>query len=130
MKQYKKLTNEQQEQFKELYLEGYSATRIFEQLGQYYEKGKSASAGSRMGYYRKKLGLPYREINVLERRRDKKYTRYFVLEDDETTRQKKKAIKRIEKIKKNINNTKKRINKWRKEKENLQDYLSEREKEK
>lgn len=49
----------QQEQFKELYLKGYSATMIFREFNQYYDVN-SPNASIRMQGYRRRLGLPKR----------------------------------------------------------------------
>lgn len=59
MKQYKKLTPEQETMFKELYLQDYSASCIFKALGQNYD-GKAWLASSRMIRLRNKLKLPKR----------------------------------------------------------------------
>lgn len=56
-----KLTKEEEERFKELYLKGLSARYIFAELGQRYHGGYAwTNANSRMILYRKKLGLPKR----------------------------------------------------------------------
>jgi len=57
------LTEEQRVLFKKLYLEGHTAQRIFEELGQPTVGSptkRETVAESRMIYYRNKLGLPKR----------------------------------------------------------------------
>ena len=78
-KSYPRLTKEQELQFKELYLQGYSARFIFGKLGQPYNF-TSQSLVSRMIYYRIKLGLPkrkagFRPIDVQEQDMMKKKMR-------------------------------------------------------
>jgi hypothetical protein len=58
----KPLTIEQKEIFKTLYLQGYSASLIFENLGFPYNVNDSHKYNQRMRYYRVKLKLPIRGI--------------------------------------------------------------------
>ena len=58
---YPRLTAWQERRFKKLYLQGYTATKIFALLGQPYQSGADlCPATMRMRHYRKKLGLPMR----------------------------------------------------------------------
>jgi hypothetical protein len=63
------LDQNQIKRFKKLYQKGYSASLIFEKLGQPYPKHKYYLANSRMRSYRIKLALPMRGINKSGRRR-------------------------------------------------------------
>lgn len=57
-KKFRPLTKEQRERFKQLYVEGYSFSLIFEMLGCYDPDDRGSSKYERLGRaYRKRLGL-------------------------------------------------------------------------
>ena len=123
-KPHKALTEEEEKKFKELYLEGYSATLIFEMLGQPYPKGNSARANGRMRTYRIKLGLNPRGMFS----KPKYAQNRFKSDAEKITLQ-----KRYKKIPIMIQNARKKIETWREEyrelEKKLQGYASKLEKE-
>jgi predicted DNA-binding protein YlxM (UPF0122 family) len=61
---FKPLTQEQQEIFKKLYLEGYSASMIYEKLGYPYKPEYQQRYSALLRAYRIRLGLPMRGFRV------------------------------------------------------------------
>jgi len=110
---YPKLTDEQEEQFKELYAKGYSARYIFKKLGQPYPTEKGTVAASRMRLYRQKLKLP-------KRGRGFKSIRLFgedaILQKE---RNRKRRLERIKLLEDRIQRWTNRIRKWKQELDKL-----------
>ena len=105
-----KLTKKQEERFKELYLQDYSASLIFEELGQPYDNFSKAS--SRMAYLRDKFGLPKRGCQ--HKPKHKKHGKM---------RSKESILKRLNKISYMIQNGRKKILLWQEEARQLQNSL-------
>jgi hypothetical protein len=104
MNHAKPLTCEQRKQFKELYLQGYSASLIFEKLGFPYDVNDTFKYNQRMRYYRVSLGLPKRGLNSKP-----KFTRHKVADKNAVTMQ------RIEQLNKSIDYWQSKIAKWKHE---------------
>ena len=105
---YKKLTEEQQEKFKQYYLDGDSAFIIFQKLGQPYEF--SSQANTRMRQYRIELELPKRGIGWYPKANHRKTST-----KNQKIREKQKLLKRIGKLENMIPIWESKVANWRKE---------------
>jgi len=106
----KKLTPAQLEAFKQLYNADYSASLIFEKLGQPYPIGESHRANQRMRAIRIKLGLPKRKTGHRP-----KHGKYKIPRSEIEMRN-----KRIRKLKQIIPRWTLRLEAWKRELEELE----------
>jgi hypothetical protein len=104
----KPLTEDQQKHFIDLYLQGYSASLIFERLGFPYDVNDSFAYNQRMRYYRVKLNLPSRGVGFIP-----KHTRHKTVKSDV------KRKRRIETLVYSICYWNAKIDQWRKELDQL-----------
>ena len=107
----KTLTKEQIELFKKYYLEDYSASLIFEKLGQPYTSHERTHVQARIRSYRIKLELPPRGIG-----HQPKYRKY----PQPKTTEKERLEKRLTKIASMIQNASYKIKQWQKEMETIE----------